>query len=311
MTLVEKHRPDFNTIVGLEWIKKVLKRMINNNTTQHMIFDGPPGCGKTTMAFAFAKEYFGHDIGFYSNEEDFDILNASDHRGIDTVRGFLKNYCYSLSSTMKEDKRLKRILVLDEFDNTTKDFQRAFRAVLEGCQDYCIVIMIVNHIEGIRERAILSRATYFPFEPQEPEKLEEYFLGIAKKEGIEFSNDDIIKDIISHPEYHGDFRRIINDTLQKLVGIQRPVTKADLPWIYRDSYKEMINNMIKTGNFVNQYFSYEGNINASVFLRELVQRIGKKNYELAKIIGTCEYRIKTGGDPLVQMMTVLTACESL
>lgn len=45
-TLVEKYRPkDWDEVEGNDWIISVLQRMIDNNTTQHMIFVGQPGCG--------------------------------------------------------------------------------------------------------------------------------------------------------------------------------------------------------------------------------------------------------------------------
>jgi replication-associated recombination protein RarA len=46
MTLVEKYRPkNWDEVFGNDWIKEVLQRMIENDTVQHMMFVGSPGCG--------------------------------------------------------------------------------------------------------------------------------------------------------------------------------------------------------------------------------------------------------------------------
>ena len=54
--LVEKYRPtNLDKYVGNEHIKKVIQKYIDNNETQNLIFYGPPGCGKTTLAKLIVK----------------------------------------------------------------------------------------------------------------------------------------------------------------------------------------------------------------------------------------------------------------
>ena len=312
-TLVEKYRPSsFEEIIGNKHIIEVLKRRIKNSTIQHMIFSGPPGCGKTTMAMVFASEYLGKKINLKSSQKDYAELNASNDRGIDAVRGYIKSFGEIPPQTRNSDgELLKRIMVLDEFDNTTKDFQMAFRSVSEKNQDNIIYIMIVNHKERIKEKALLSRAMCFDFDPQPSEKIGLYFKKIAKKEGIKFANDKIIFDILDFPEYQGDFRRIINDTLQKLVGIDHMVDKKDLNWIYKDSYNSLIDAMIKTNDFFNPFFSIykKKAVNCPIFVAQLLKRISPICFDLAKVFSDIDYRLKNGGDELVQMTALLTACE--
>lgn len=315
LTLVEKHRPhQFNQMIGLDWIINILKRLIKNNALQSMIFLGPPGCGKTTLAYVLASEYFGKKISIKADYKEYTEINASDNRGIDTVRGWVKQFSMSRSLTRNsEGELLKKIMVIDEFDNTTLDFQRAFRVVAEKAQDNCIFILIGNHKEGIKERAIFSRCMTFMYDPQPPENLGKYFEKVAKDEKIEFQNSKIVKDIITHPEYKGDFRRIINDTLQKLIGIDHKVSKDDLPWIYRDSYRGIIEQMIKTKQFVDPFFSIykERAVNCVTFIRQLAEMLAPLKFELAKVFAKTEFRLKQGADELIQMNYLLTACEVL
>lgn len=314
-TLVEKHRPyRFDQMVGLEWIITILKRLIEQNALQSMLFIGPPGCGKTTLAYVLASEYFGKKISLKTDYKEYTEINGSNNRGIETVRNWVKRFSMSRSYTRNsKGELLKKIFVIDEFDNTTLDFQRAFRVVEEKAQDNCIFILIGNHKEGIKERAIFSRCMTFEFDPQPPDKLGEYFRRVAKDEKIIFKSKDIVNDILTHPEYKGDFRRIINDTLQKLIGIDHQVGKDDLPWIYRDSYRGLIGTMLDSSKYVDPFFSVykEKAVNCIIFIRTLAEMKWKIHFDLAKVFAETEFRLKQGADELVQMTYLLTACEEL
>jgi len=313
LTLVEKHRPyQFDQMIGLDWIITILKRLIENNALQSMVFLGPPGCGKTTLAYVLASEYFQRKISLKADYQEYSEINASDNRGIDTVRGWIKQFSMSRSITRNiKGELLKKIMVIDEFDNTTIDFQRAFRVIMEKAQDNCIFILIGNHKEGIKERAIFSRCMTFMFDPQPADNLGKYFEKVAKAEHIEFENPKIVRDIITHPEYKGDFRRIINDTLQKLVGINHKVSRDDLPWIYRDSYRGIIEQMKKSGKFVEPFFSFykEKAVDCIMFIHVLAEMLSPLKYDIAKVFAEVDYRLKEGADELVQMTYALTACE--
>jgi DNA polymerase III delta prime subunit len=315
LTLVEKYRQyQFDQMVGLEWIIKILKRLIENNALQSMFFFGPPGCGKTTLAYVLASEYFGKKISLQSDYKEYTEINGSNERGIETVRGWIKQFSMSRSLTRNsKGELLKKIMVIDEIDNTTIDFQRAFRVVMEKAQDNCVFIGIGNHKEGIKERALFSRSMTFEFDPQPPESLGIYFERVAKAEGIEFQSKQIVRDVITHPEYKGDFRRIINDTLQKLIGIDHKVTKEDLPWIYRNSYLGLIEQMIKEKQYVDPFFSVykEKAVNCVMFIQQLAKQNQKLSFQLAKVFADTEFRLKNGGDELIQMTYLLTACEEL
>lgn len=316
MTLPEKYRiTSFDGIVGYDSIKEKISRMIDNHNTQTMLFTGPPGCGKTTMAYAFASEYLGKEIGAAANHSDFEEINASNERGIDVIRGHVKSWGSKPASTMRGGVRLKRIMLLDEFDKTTPDAQGAFRVIMEKNQDTCIYILIGNHPGKIKEEALFSRCVWFKFAPQKYTAMIDWFKDISNKEGVEYESEDIILDILKHPEYEGDFRRILNDTLHKLVGIDHVVGKEDLDWIYRDSYRGLIDKMFKSGKFVKPFRNYykKNIIDAKVFLRYLTKRIfdRKTSFKLAKTIADTEYRVGAGADDFVQIMAAMTGCELL
>ena len=85
--LVEKYRPtNLNNYVGNESIKKSISSYIGQNDIQNLIFYGPAGTGKTTLAKLIVKNI----------ECDYLYINASDERGIETIRDEVSGFASTM-----------------------------------------------------------------------------------------------------------------------------------------------------------------------------------------------------------------------
>ena len=105
----EKYRPStINNIIYHEKITKTIINYLEVNKLPHLLFYGPPGTGKTSTILAIAKHYY---------KEDFHnmilVLNASEERGIETVRNRIKQFV--TTSGLPENKSTPpfKMIILD------------------------------------------------------------------------------------------------------------------------------------------------------------------------------------------------------
>lgn len=116
MSLAESYRPSsFDEIVGQPTDE--IEPLVNGQSTPNFLFYGPPGTGKTTAARIIAKEIAGTPFE----------LNASDERGINTIRDRVK--LVSRNQTLGGGPP---VIILDECDSMTGEAQQALRSPMEN-----------------------------------------------------------------------------------------------------------------------------------------------------------------------------------
>src|SRR3989339_275433 len=183
-------------IVGQREISKRLESYAKNRNLPNLLFSGPAGVGKTTSAIALAKELFAQTF-----QQNFLELNASDSRGIDVVRGEIKDF----SRTLAFNTNFK-IIFLDESDALTQDAQQALRRTMEKFARTCRFVLSCNYSSRIIE-PIQSRCVVFRFKPLGSKEMIARLKEIAEKEGAKI--DEKALDAIIYVSM-GDMRKAIN-----------------------------------------------------------------------------------------------------
>tara|TARA_B100001250_G_scaffold160100_1_gene137520 strand:+ start:131 stop:1096 length:966 start_codon:yes stop_codon:yes gene_type:complete len=208
---IEKYRPtNLSEVVGQSSVTDRLKNYVKERSMPHLLFAGPAGIGKTTSALALAKEMFG-DLWKHNLHE----LNASDERGIDVVRGKIKEY--ARTAPLGEDGF--KIIFLDEADALTGAAQAALRRTMEKYARTCRFIMSCNFSSKIID-PIQSRCAVFRFKPIKAEDLEKYLKFVASKEGLKITGEGY--QAITYLA-QGDLRRAING-LQMAAAAKKEIT---------------------------------------------------------------------------------------
>src|SRR3989344_4026494 len=129
----EKYRPgDFSDIKGQKEIVQRVKAFVEQQNLPHLMFAGPAGVGKSTLAIVVAKKMFGQQW-----RQNFLELNASDTRGIDTIRTNVKDFARTKSIGNVPFK----IIFLDEADALTREAQQAMRRTMENFAQTCRFIL--------------------------------------------------------------------------------------------------------------------------------------------------------------------------
>jgi replication factor C small subunit len=128
------------------------------------------------------------------------FINASDERGIDTVRDKIKGFASTIGF-----KPLK-IVVLDEADFLGREAQPALRNMMEAYSATTRFILTANYIERIID-PLVSRTQVYKLTPPSKKEAALKLSDILKTENVEYDKQTIVQ--IVHA-YYPDIRKIIN-----------------------------------------------------------------------------------------------------
>ena len=191
---VEKYRPQvLENYVGNEVIKNKIADYLKQGSIQNLLFHGVAGTGKTTLAKLIAKNLIC----------DLLYLNASDERGIDTIREKIIPFASSMSFNDI------KIVILDEADYLTPQAQATLRNTIESCSKTTRFILTCNYLERIIS-PLQSRCQTFEITPPSKEEVISHLMIITREENIKCIVSDLQNVVNTH---YPDIRKIIN-TLQ-------------------------------------------------------------------------------------------------
>jgi replication factor C small subunit len=304
---VEKYRPrTLEDVVGHEEITARLKRYVERDDLPNLLFSGPAGVGKTTSAVAIAREIYGEDW-----RENFLELNASDDRGIDVVRGRIKEFARASFGGYGY-----RIIFLDEADSLTDDAQSALRRTMEQFSSNTRFVLSCNYSSKIID-PIQSRCAVFRFTGIEDEAIAARIREIAEAEGIETTEEGI--DALVYAA-DGDMRRAIN-ALQAAAVMGETVDEESVYTITATARPERIEAMVTSaleGDFtgaratLDDLLSNEGLSGGDVIdqLHRSVWDLGLDDRESVRLLdrlGEADYRITEGANERIQLEALLAS----
>ena len=217
---VEKYRSNtLDNYVGNENIKQTIQKYLDQNDIQNFLFYGPAGTGKTTLAKLIVNNL----------DCDYLYINASDERGIDTIRDKVSGFASAASF-----KPLK-VVILDEADFITIQGQAALRNVIETYSRTTRFILTCNFVERIID-PLQSRCQVLKIVPPSKNDIAKHVFNILKQEEAEIEVEDL-KLVVN--QFYPDVRKILN-TLQ--MGAKDGQITVDKTILVSSNYKNQIIN---------------------------------------------------------------------
>lgn len=212
LPLTEQYRPkEFSEVVGLEDVDRLQNLLENIETMPNLLFHGPAGTGKTTVAKIIINKL---------TPIDYIKINGSDTTGVDTVREQVYNFISSMSSTPGKPK----IVWIEEFDFMSQSAFAALRSMIEQFVKNARFICTCNYIRKIPE-PIQSRFTMFEFTKPDPVGIMNRMREICTTEQITVEQD-VLQDIIVHG--NGDLRTTINNLQRFSANPEKTITAMSL-----------------------------------------------------------------------------------
>lgn len=302
----EKYRPStFDEIKGQKEIVEKIKAFVETKNMPHVLFSGPPGVGKSTLAITVAKQLFKEDW-----RQNFLELNASDTRGIDTVRGQVKDFARTKSIG---DVPFK-IIFLDECDALTKEAQQALRRTMENYSATTRMVLSCNFSSKIID-AIQSRCAIFRFKPLSEPEIYQVIDKVAKQEELMVSAESK-KALFEVCD--GDCRRLEN-IMQSCAVLNKQITPELVYSMASVAKPKEVNEVLSIavkGNFLEARkkllsLMLEYGLAGLDIIKQIQKEIwnlkidDRKKVEMMDKCGEVEFRMVEGSDEYVQLESFL------
>lgn len=236
MPLADKIRPKtMNDVIGQSHIignGKILSKILQSNFLPNMIFFGPPGVGKTTVAEIIAER----------SNKSFYKINATNSSLED-----IKKVISELGSINNVNGVL---LYIDEIQSFNKKQQQSILEFMENGSITLIASTTENPYHYVY-KALLSRSTVFEFKPLEKLDIEK-----GLKRAVEVLNEDSYMDIECNNDAIEDIAILSDGDMRRALNILEVVVYSTKP--NKDNITYIDSDVIRASTF-NKIINYDKN----------------------------------------------------
>jgi len=290
---VEKYRPDtLENYVGNEDVKSIIADYLSQNDIHHFLFYGPAGTGKTTLAKIIVNNL---DCTYL-------YINASDERGVDTIRDKVQGFASAASF-----KPLK-VVILDEADFLTINAQASLRNIIETYSRSTRFILTCNYVERIID-PIQSRCKVLKLIPPSKTDIAKHVANILDQENINYDLDDLK---VTVNKYYPDLREILNTcqifSKKGTLSISKEVLTSNT---YQDKViKELTTPTSKTFNNIRQIIADSGVNDFEEMYRYLYDEVNKyapgNEGHISIILSEMQYQSNFRIDKEINLMSTIS-----
>lgn len=191
-------------IFETEYQSNYFKQVIESKSIPHLLFYGPRGTGKTTLAHILIK-------GCEVDPLDVKVINASDENRVEVIRDVIKDFI--TTSAMGEYK----VVLLDEADYISLAGQAVLRAMMLEYADVASFILTANYIHKLIPE-LRSRCEEFHMIAGDKNTITEMVVEILLKEKVKLDSNALnIVDNYVNTGYP-DIRKIVKLTQQHTIN---------------------------------------------------------------------------------------------
>jgi DNA polymerase III gamma/tau subunit len=231
--LYKRYRPKtLKGMVGQEGAIASLTKMIEGKRVPHcLLFTGPSGTGKTTIARALSTV-------LECGPQDLFEINSADFKGIDMVRDIRHHIGFRPMSGST------RVWIIDECHKLTGDAQHAFLKILEDTPTHSYFMLCTTDPQKLI-KTIHSRASEVKLTAISPAALKKLLRRVIELEKMEVV-DDVVDEIISVSDGGARKALVILDQVGRLEGEEAQMAAIQATTINKDLAISLARALINT-----------------------------------------------------------------